>query len=103
MIATTVVRLAPACHVIDAFGGPGSLAGLLGVHRSTVARWEMPIEHSSGTGGAIPQKRFEKIIELAKAQGLEWITRAALVAANEEVVAPLRSMSVHPLKLARVG
>jgi hypothetical protein len=91
---TTITRLAPACHVIDAFGGPGALARLLGIHRSTVARWETP-EDRSGTGGIVPRRRVDKVAELAKTHGITWFTPEYMAGPVREVSAPLRSTAAY--------
>lgn len=66
-------RQNPAEAVIDIFGGQAALARALGLHRSTVCRWTMPVS-KRGTGGRIPGAAKDRIMELACKRGLTEIT-----------------------------
>lgn len=59
----------PAAKVIRLFGGKSSLARELGIHRSSVGRWDWPKERR-GAGGGVPRKHHQKILDLSKSRRL---------------------------------
>lgn len=60
----------PASDVVARLGGCRSVAKLMGVSPSAVSRWCTPCEFG-GTGGRIPQKRWQHLIAVAKSCGVE--------------------------------
>lgn len=62
-------KCAPAYDVIRRLGGGVKTAKLLGIHQSTVSRWTM-VEELNGTGGRIPQKHWDAILNYAKKTGM---------------------------------
>jgi hypothetical protein len=67
-------RLDPAYSVIRKFDldgrrGPLVLAERLGVDRSTVQKWSMSRD-TGGTGGYIPSRHYEAIMESARELGV---------------------------------
>lgn len=59
----------PASIVIDRFGGIKAVADTLGLERTAVQRWNYP--HPRGTGGSVPQRHWAKLIEGARASGID--------------------------------
>lgn len=45
------------------------MSRVLGIYPSTISRWMMSVERG-GTGGYIPRRHWQRIIELGHAQGL---------------------------------
>jgi len=60
----------PAASIIKKLGGPEAAARLIGVHRTRVFSWMRGREHG-GTDGAIPQRHFNTILEIARSKGIE--------------------------------
>ena len=58
----------PAYSLIEKLGGKTAVAGELGVDKSTLSRWCQPKPY--GTGGAVPQRHWHKLISLAKRKGM---------------------------------
>jgi hypothetical protein len=63
------MALEPAQSVIQKFGGPSTLAGILGVHRTRVSNWMRPRE-KGGTGGFIPQRYHRLLLDHAHRAGI---------------------------------
>lgn len=59
----------PANSIINKLGGDTAVAAIAGVHRTRVANWKRPKE-AGGTGGSIPFKHAEVLIEAARAKGV---------------------------------
>lgn len=57
-----------AAHIIAKFGGEARLAGLIGVSRITLYRWQM--QPPAGTNGLIPNHQREKIVSVARMDGV---------------------------------
>lgn len=60
----------PAQTVIQKFGGPSALAGLLGIHRTRVSNWQRP-KASGGTGGSVPQRYHRQLLDYAREREIE--------------------------------
>lgn len=60
----------PASTVIRKLGGPKSVAGIVGVHRTRVSNWARG-KDVGGTGGVIPMKHVAKLLDFAKANGID--------------------------------
>lgn len=58
-----------AQRVIDKCGGPAKVAEMVGVHQSRVYRWTYPKDRG-GTGGTIPSKHQEKLLNRARRRGI---------------------------------
>lgn len=58
----------PAARVIDKCGGIDATASMLGLHRTVVNRWLRPIE-VGGTGGLVPAKHQQPLLDKAREQG----------------------------------
>ena len=63
------MALEPAHAVIQRFGGPSVLAGILGVHRTRVSNWMRP-RAKGGTGGLIPQRYHRALLDHARSAGI---------------------------------
>ena len=63
------MALEPARTIIQRFGGPSVLAGILGVHRTRVSNWQRP-RQKGGTGGLIPQGYHPTLLDFARANGI---------------------------------
>lgn len=59
----------PASQVIQKCGGISATAGMLSLHRSVVNRWLLP-RSSGGTGGLVPAKHQQALLEAARARGI---------------------------------
>jgi hypothetical protein len=62
--------LNPAAHVIEKCGGHRVVADWLGVHVSRVHRWTYPSSRG-GTGGSIPTKHQQALLQKAREQGID--------------------------------
>lgn len=60
----------PAKEVIKLLKGPTAVAKVVGIDRSQVHKWTLPKERR-GTGGKVPRRHWEALIEYAKSQGVE--------------------------------
>jgi len=58
-----------ARRIIDKFGSEYRLARLIGAAPSTVYRWTYPVS-DGGTGGLIPLKWHDKILQVARIEGI---------------------------------
>jgi len=72
-------KLEPAYSVIRKFDGKGDdakkrgsavLAERLGLTRSAITKWTLPVEQS-GTGGYIPHRYYQEILAFAKETDVE--------------------------------
>lgn len=63
-------NLDPAYKIILMIGGYRPTARMLGISPSAVLRWTLPT-HLQGSGGAIPQKHWQSIINYAKRNNLK--------------------------------
>lgn len=57
----------PAARVIDKCGGIDATAAMVGLHRTVVNRWLRPTE-VGGTGGLIPAKHQQTLLDKAREQ-----------------------------------
>jgi len=64
MSIPTLHTLNPAYKVIERLGGKSTVASALQLNVSTLSRWCQP--WPNGTGGAIPQRHWPKILQLAE-------------------------------------
>lgn len=62
--------MTPADYVITKFGGIRPLARMLGIDHSSVQRWTRPLS-KRGSGGLIPSRHHQRILTLAREQGVE--------------------------------
>lgn len=62
-------QLQPAAGIVARFGGCRPMARVLGVYPSTISRWMTPVERG-GTGGHIPRRHWQRILDIGHAQGL---------------------------------
>lgn len=60
----------PAHSIIRKLGGPSAVAALIGIHRTRVSNWQRP-RSAGGTGGRVPQNHIPKLLQAAKAQGID--------------------------------
>jgi hypothetical protein len=60
----------PAHSIIKRLGGPSRVAEIVGVHRTRVSNWARP-PHKGGTGGAIPHWHVAKLLDHARAHGID--------------------------------
>lgn len=67
----TFVPCEPACTVIKKLGGPAATAEMAGCTESQVYRWQRPAGVGDGLGGFIPRWHHQKLIDAAKAKGIE--------------------------------
>lgn len=67
MTIETIHREEPAFQVIEKLGGKAAVASVLNVDKSTLSRWCQ--QRPQGTGGAIPQRHWPKLIDLGRKQG----------------------------------
>ncbi len=65
------MHLKPAQYVIKSFGGVRSVARLLKVQPSTVARWGYPKGKRQGREGFVPYEYFTQILLSAKRKGVD--------------------------------
>lgn len=77
--------MTPADIVISRFGGVRPLARLLGKDPSTIHRWKQPAARG-GLDGRVPSAVQVRLLELARAQGVE-LTPADLVLGSSELAA----------------
>jgi hypothetical protein len=63
------MALEPARSIIERFGGPSALAGILGVHRTRVSNWQRE-RLKGGTGGLIPQRYHPTLLSYAGQHGI---------------------------------
>lgn len=66
----SVERCEPAASIIAALGGLTVVAKAAGVSVVTAQRWRYPTANG-GTGGFIPRKHHDRLIEFAKERGIE--------------------------------
>jgi hypothetical protein len=59
----------PAASIIAKLGGDTAVASITGVHRTRVANWKRA-KDVGGTGGSIPFRHAEALIDAAKAKGI---------------------------------
>lgn len=59
----------PAQTIIEKLGGATAVATITGVHRTRVYGWMYPKERG-GTGGTIPIKHAQKLLQYAEAEGV---------------------------------
>lgn len=59
----------PAATVIARFGGIKAVADALDLERTAVQRWNYP--SPKGTGGAVPQRHWPRLIESAAKAGID--------------------------------
>lgn len=59
----TVHKCDPAFSVLEHLGGKGAVSRQLGLDRSSLSRW--CTARPDGTGGMIPQKHWEALIDLS--------------------------------------
>ena len=59
----------PAEIVISRFGGRKAVADAIGQERTSVQRWTY--DPPNGTGGKVPTRHWARLIESAKAQGID--------------------------------
>lgn len=62
--------MTPAERVIEKCGGPETLARMAGVTPARVKRWTFP-EHRGGTGGRIPSKHQQALLDAARESGID--------------------------------
>lgn len=60
----------PASTIIDRLGGIAATAAISGASVSRVTRWRLA-KSKGGTGGLIPQRCIIRILEHARATGIE--------------------------------
>lgn len=60
----------PAHKIITALGGPSAVANRLGLHRTRVSKWQAP-RGAGGTGGLIPMKHVQSLMEFAREQNVK--------------------------------
>lgn len=60
----------PAKEVIRLLGGPTAVARVVGIDRCQVHRWTLPRERY-GTGGRVPRKRWEALLNYAQSKGID--------------------------------
>lgn len=60
----TIHTLAPAYPLIEKLGGKAAVAKELGIDKSTLSRWCMPVP--MGLGGVIPQRHWDQLIAMGK-------------------------------------
>ena len=60
----------PAARVIGKFGGIDKTAEVIGRHRSVVNRW-LSSPESGGTGGVVPGKHQQPLLDAARAMGID--------------------------------
>lgn len=65
MTDTKKKNLDPAYTVISKIGGYRPTARMLGISPSAVLRWTLPAQ-LQGSGGAIPQRHWQAILNYAK-------------------------------------
>lgn len=61
-------HLEPAATVIRKLGGIAEVARAVGVHRTRVNRWMRP-KQVNGTGGLVPSRYQQQLLEYARATG----------------------------------
>lgn len=61
----------PAASIIRHFGGAQKVAEIVGKHPSRVYRWAYPESDREGTGGVIPAKDQRRLLDHAKATGID--------------------------------
>lgn len=64
----------PAKIVIDRFGNHARVASILGIHKTSVHRWDYPRE-KGGSDGKIPSKHHRPLLDAAKAEGIKLLAR----------------------------
>lgn len=64
------MRCEPAYSILALFGGPSPVSRALGLAAHTPLRWTYDTE-KKGTGGAIPFRYHDQIIELARGKGID--------------------------------
>lgn len=62
-------KLEPARSIVTRLGGVRATARILGVNPSAVSRW-MVSHKEKGTGGAIPLKHWQSILNHAKKENI---------------------------------
>jgi hypothetical protein len=61
----------PAASIIRLMGGAQDVGDIVGKHPSRVYRWTYPESVREGTGGVIPAKDQRKLLDHAKAKGID--------------------------------
>ena len=79
-------HLDPARSLIEKAGGPARVARVLGLNRSTVARWMYPRDEG-GTGGLVPAQWQRALLEYARRERLPLTERDFFGAVSERRVA----------------
>lgn len=65
-----LVAMTQAQRIIDKFGGKEAFQEKFQVSASRLYRWVTP-EAKGGTGGRIPSKHQQALLELARAEGID--------------------------------
>lgn len=81
MRTPSIEKCDPAATIIAALGGLTIVAKAAGVSVVTAQRWRYPVANG-GTGGFIPRKHHDRLIEMAKERGIE-LSLAAFVDASQ--------------------
>lgn len=68
-----LLSMTPAERIIEKCGGKARVAKLAGVHVTRVHRWTLPKEQG-GTGGLVPTKRQQALLDNARKEGIDLST-----------------------------
>lgn len=82
----------PADKIIKALGGLSAVAKAAGVTPTSVQRWRMP-SHKGGTGGFVPRRYHDRLLEFAQTSGVE-------LSRPDFVDFPVASGNAEPLRAA---
>lgn len=65
----TDTGMEPAQTIIEKLGGASAVASIVGIHRTRVYGWMYPKERG-GTGGTIPIKHAQRLLQYAEGEGI---------------------------------
>ena len=63
-------KLSPAARIIQKLGGIDATAAVIKRHRTVVNRWLLSKE-SGGTGGVVPGKHQQQILDFGQREGVD--------------------------------
>lgn len=69
MNIATIRAMEPAASIIKSLGGPNAVAEITGVHRTRVSNWKRA-KAAGGTGGIIPFRHVQRLLDAAKEKGV---------------------------------
>lgn len=81
----------PAATIIKLLGGEGKVSEITGRGLTAPYKWQYPIDRG-GTGGLIPQRLHVKLLDYARAHGIE-LSPADFLPVHPQPSAPAASLA----------